>query len=65
VKPGTDFDDFVRRASPRLMRTSFLLARDRGHAEDLLQEALIRTARHRRTARIAPDAARPRPRCSD
>jgi RNA polymerase sigma-70 factor (sigma-E family) len=56
VNPGTDFDDFVRRASARLMRTSFLLARDRGHAEDLLQEALVRTARHWRTARTAPEA---------
>jgi RNA polymerase sigma-70 factor (sigma-E family) len=56
VNPGPDFDDFVRRASPRLMRTSFLLARDRGHAEDLLQEALVRTARHWRTARGAPEA---------
>jgi DNA-directed RNA polymerase specialized sigma24 family protein len=56
VNPGTEFDDFVRRASPRLMRTSFLLARDRGHAEDLLQEALVRTARHWRTARTAPEA---------
>ena len=56
MNPGADFDDFVRRASPGLMRTSFLLARDRGHAEDLLQEALVRTARHWRTARGAPDA---------
>jgi RNA polymerase sigma-70 factor (sigma-E family) len=56
VNPGADFDDFVRRASPRLLRTSFLLAGDRGHAEDLLQEALVRTARHWRTARAAPEA---------
>jgi RNA polymerase sigma-70 factor (sigma-E family) len=56
VNPGPDFDEFVRRASPRLLRTSFLLARDRGHAEDVLQEALVRTARHWRTARTAPEA---------
>lgn len=56
VNPGADFDDFVRRASPRLLRTSFLLARDRGRAEDLLQEALVRTARHWRAARAAPEA---------
>jgi len=56
VNPGADFDDFVRRASPRLLRTSFLLARDRGRAEDLVQEALVRTARHWRAARAAPEA---------
>jgi RNA polymerase sigma-70 factor (sigma-E family) len=55
VNPGADFDDFVRSASPRLLRTSFLLAGDRGHAEDLLQEALVRTARHWRGAREAPE----------
>jgi len=53
---GKDFDDFVRCSSPRLLRTSYLLASDRGHAEDLLQEALVRTARHWRTARSAPEA---------
>jgi RNA polymerase sigma-70 factor (sigma-E family) len=53
---GPDFDEFVRRCSPGLLRTSYLLASDRGHAEDLLQEALVRTARHWRTARTAPEA---------
>jgi RNA polymerase sigma-70 factor (sigma-E family) len=56
VNPGADFDDFVRRASPRLLRTSLLLTRDRGRAEDLLQEALVRTARHWRAARAGPEA---------
>jgi RNA polymerase sigma-70 factor (sigma-E family) len=53
---GPDFDDFVRRCSPRLLRTTYLLASDCGHAEDLLQEALVRTARHWRAARSAPEA---------
>ena len=53
---GPDFDDFVHRSSPRLLATSYLLASDRGHAEDLLQEALVRTARHWRVARNAPEA---------
>ena len=56
VNPGAEFDDFVRRASPQLLRTSFLLVRDRGHAEDLLHEALVRTARHWHAARAAPEA---------
>ena len=56
MNPGAEFDDFVRRASPQLLRTSFLLVRDRGHAEDLLQEALVRTARHWHTAGAAPEA---------
>ena len=46
MNPRTEFDDFVRRASPRLLRTSFLLVHDRGYAEDLPQDALVRTARH-------------------
>jgi RNA polymerase sigma-70 factor (sigma-E family) len=53
---GREFDEFVRVSSPRLLRTSYLLARDRGHAEDMLQEALVRTARHWRTARNSPEA---------
>jgi RNA polymerase sigma-70 factor (sigma-E family) len=53
---GADFDEFVRRCSPRLLRTTYLLASDHGHAEDLLQEALVRTARQWRNARRAPEA---------
>ncbi len=56
MNPGAEFDDFVRRASPQLLRTSFLLVHDRGHAEDLLQEALVRTARHWHAASAAPEA---------
>ncbi|WP_238598864.1 hypothetical protein [Saccharothrix sp. ALI-22-I] len=36
------FEEFVAGASPRLLRTAFLLTRDMGHAEDLLQTALAR-----------------------
>lgn len=41
-----EFADFVRRWSPALLRVAFLLTSDRGEAEDLLQTALLKTARH-------------------
>lgn len=53
---GPDFDDFVRDASTSLLRTAYLLTGDHGHAEDLLQTALLRTARRWRTARANPEA---------
>jgi len=53
---GTDFDDFVRVASPGLLRTAFLLCGDRGHAEDMVQTALLRTARRWSTAHAQPVA---------
>jgi RNA polymerase sigma-70 factor (sigma-E family) len=56
MKLGEDFDEFVRRSSGSLLRTGYLLAGDRGHAEDLVQEALLRTARRWRVARAAPEA---------
>ena len=34
------FADFVSAASPRLLRTAYLLTRDRHAAEDLLQSTL-------------------------
>lgn len=37
---GADFDEFVAARSSRLLRTAYLLTRDRGLAEDLLQTAL-------------------------
>jgi len=40
------FRDFVVRRSPDLLRTAYLLTGDRGHAEDLLQTALLKTYRH-------------------
>jgi RNA polymerase sigma-70 factor (sigma-E family) len=50
------FDAFVRDHSDRLVRTAHLLVGDRGHAEDIVQTALLRTARRWRTAREAPEA---------
>jgi RNA polymerase sigma-70 factor (sigma-E family) len=50
------FDAFVVSSSSRLLRTAYLLCGDRGHAEDLVQTALMRTARQWRRARDAPEA---------
>ena len=50
------FETFVRDRSTALLRTAYLLTGDRGHAEDLLQTALLRTARHWSRARDAPEA---------
>ncbi|WP_123742965.1 SigE family RNA polymerase sigma factor [Saccharothrix texasensis] len=36
------FEEFVAGASSRLLRTAFLLTRDAGHAEDLVQAALTK-----------------------
>ncbi len=46
----------MRACSGSLLRTAVLLAGDYGHAEDLLQVALLRTARRWRTARASPEA---------
>lgn len=51
-----EFEEFVVGSSPRLLRFAFLLTGDRGHAEDLLQTALLRTVRRWRTARANPEA---------
>jgi RNA polymerase sigma-70 factor (sigma-E family) len=50
------FDAFALRASPSLLRSAFVLTGDRGHAEDLLQTTLWRTARRWRVARASPEA---------
>jgi RNA polymerase sigma-70 factor (sigma-E family) len=50
------FDEFVRSSSDRLVRTAYLLCGDRGHAEDLVQTALLRTARRWTAARQDPGA---------
>lgn len=50
------FDAFVEVSSDRLLRTAYLLCGDRGHAEDLVQTALMRTARHWGTAQAQPAA---------
>ncbi|MGY1745960.1 SigE family RNA polymerase sigma factor [Blastococcus sp. SYSU D00695] len=40
------FADFVAREQAGLLRLAVLLTGDRGHAEDLVQTALVRTYRH-------------------
>jgi RNA polymerase sigma-70 factor (sigma-E family) len=45
VRSPEGFEEFVAIASPRLLRMAFLLTRDAGHAEDLLQTALARAWR--------------------
>jgi RNA polymerase sigma-70 factor (sigma-E family) len=56
MKIGPEFDDFVRIRSATLLRTAYALVGDHGHAEDMLQTALLRTARHWARAREAPEA---------
>lgn len=51
-----EFEAFVAASSDRLLRTAYLLVGDAGHAEDLVQQALLRTARRWRAARRAPEA---------
>lgn len=53
-----EFAAFVSDRSTALLRTAYLLTGDRGHAEDLLQTALIKTYRHwgRLTNREDPSA---------
>ena len=53
-----DFEAFVAERSTALLRTAYLLTGDRGHAEDLLQTALIKTYRHwERISRSGPPSA--------
>ena len=49
------FDALVDVRATSLLRTAYLLVGDRGHAEDLVQTALLRTARRWRHA--SPDPA--------
>ena len=46
-QPGLDrdFEQFVVTESPGLLRSAYLLCGDRGHAEDLVQVALLRALR--------------------
>lgn len=53
---GADFDEFVTGRSPALLRTAVLLLGDRHEAEDLLQTALLRVARHWSRALANPEA---------
>src|ERR1700685_4482785 len=49
-------DSFVVSSSNPFVRTAYLLCGDRGHAEDLVQAALMRTARQWRRAQDHPEA---------
>ena len=54
----TDDDEFrgyVAARSPQLLRTAYLLTGDRGQAEDLVQDALVRAYRHWGRIRAAGD----------
>src|SRR5438477_9252608 len=51
-----EFVAFVEGSARRLLRTATMLTGDRGHAEDLLQTALERTARHWDRLDGAPEA---------
>jgi RNA polymerase sigma-70 factor (sigma-E family) len=51
-----EFESFVVASSDRLLRTAYLLTGDRGHAEDVVQTALLRTARRWRSAKKAPES---------
>ncbi|MBM7516659.1 SigE family RNA polymerase sigma factor [Nocardioides nitrophenolicus] len=51
-----EFEEFVRTSADGLVRTAYLLCGDAGHAEDLVQVTLLRTARRWRTARRNPRA---------
>jgi RNA polymerase sigma-70 factor (sigma-E family) len=56
MRVDPSFAVFVEQRSTALVRTAYLLTGDRGHAEDLVQTALLRTARHWARARDAPEA---------
>ena len=45
ARPADDFDAYVRVRTPALIRTAYLLTGDQHRAEDLVQDALIRTYR--------------------
>jgi RNA polymerase sigma-70 factor (sigma-E family) len=51
IEDDAGFRDFVARQRRALLRTAYLLTGDRGHAEDLVQTALLKTYRH--WARVA------------
>jgi len=51
---GSDFDEFVRDSSPGLLGAAYLLTGDRGHAEDVVQTALLQVARKWRRIRGEP-----------
>jgi RNA polymerase sigma-70 factor (sigma-E family) len=54
--PGVEFGRFAARVAPSLVRSGYLLTGDRGHAEDLAQVTLWRTARRWGELSGSPDA---------
>lgn len=56
MRVDASFDAFVEARSTALLRTAYLLTGDHGHAEDLLQTALLRAARNWRRVRDSPEA---------
>jgi RNA polymerase sigma factor (sigma-70 family) len=54
--PGVEFGRFAARVVPSLVRCGYLLTGDRGHAEDLAQVTLWRTARRWGELSGSPDA---------
>jgi RNA polymerase sigma-70 factor (sigma-E family) len=56
VAVDAGFDAFVARYSTTLLHSAYLLIGDHGQAEDVLQLALLRTARRWEVARQAPEA---------
>jgi RNA polymerase sigma-70 factor (sigma-E family) len=53
---SADFDRFVLDRSTALLRTAVLLVGDVGHAEDILQTALLRLATRWKSVHTAPEA---------
>lgn len=53
---SADFDRFVLDRSTALLRTAVLLVGDVGHAEDILQTALMRLASRWKSVHTAPEA---------
>lgn len=53
---SADFDRFVLDRSTALLRTAVLLVGDVGHAEDILQTALLRVATRWKAVHTAPEA---------
>jgi RNA polymerase sigma-70 factor (sigma-E family) len=53
---GVEFGRFAARVAPSLVRSGYLLTGDRGHAEDLAQVTLWRTARRWGELSGSPDA---------
>jgi RNA polymerase sigma-70 factor (sigma-E family) len=53
---GVEFGSFAARVAPSLVRSGYLLTGDRGHAEDLAQVTLWRTAQHWHELSGSPEA---------